>query len=1322
MFRVCVGTAALSVFRLEKLRSALHEIVPNVILADTRHCYFSQFSKPGSNDSRHSAADKLLDKVLGLDKTAGEPSLADTCERLLVVPRLGTISPWSTKATDIAQHCGLKKIQRIERGVLYYLSTYSGAPLGKAERATALPLLHDRMTESVLHSMDDAAEKIFRHYPPQPMATVDVLNSAGKALRAANRRMGMALSADEIDYLVENFQKLQRNPTDVELMMFAQANSEHCRHKIFNADWVIDGEVQDTSLFDMIRHTHKVSPQGTVVAYSDNSSVIEGARVERLYPRADGSYAFSEELTHTLMKVETHNHPTAIAPFAGAATGAGGEIRDEGATGSGSKPKAGLTGFSVSNLNIPGFEQPWESAYGKPARIASALQIMLDGPLGGAAFNNEFGRPNLAGYFRTFEEKIGGEMRGYHKPIMLAGGIGNILAQHTHKHELPVGALVVHLGGPGMLIGLGGGAASSMDTGSNAENLDFDSVQRGNPEMQRRAQEVIDRCWQMGENNPILSIHDVGAGGMSNALPELVHGGGRGARFELRKIPLDETGMSPQQIWCNESQERYVLVITPERLAEFRALCERERCPFEVVGVATQGDRLVVHDAEFKNDPVDMPLSVLLGKPPKMTRNVQRETPRLSSFDSGQIDLREAIGRVLRLPAVANKTFLISIGDRSVGGMTARDQMVGPWQVPVADVAVTLMGFNGNRAEAFAIGERTPLALVNAPASGRMAVGEAITNIAAAHIEKIGDIKLSANWMAAAGHHGEDAALYDTVRAIGMELCPNLGISIPVGKDSMSMKTSWVEDPTGFGEGLSARQVSHSQNKVSVAVKKEVTAPLSLIITAFAPCADARDTLTPQLVADLDSTLLLIDLGQGKNRMGGSALAQVYKQVGDVAPDVDDAQLLKSFFELIQRLNSVDKLLSYHDRSDGGVFVTLCEMAFASHLGLTIQLDELHGDILRSLFNEELGAVIQVRNHDVPHVVQLAREMGLKSIQKIATLNQTGMLEIVREGKKLFAESGVVLQRTWSETTYQMQKLRDNPVCAQQEYDCLLDAADPGLHVELTYDLNENPIAKFSSAIHPCPKVAILREQGVNGQLEMAAAFERAGFAAVDVHMSDIIAGRVRLTDFKGVAACGGFSYGDVLGAGTGWAKSILFNARARDEFATFFQRDDSFALGVCNGCQMMSNLHEIIPGAENWAHFTRNRSEQFEARFVMVEVQPSASIFFTGMVGSRMPIVVSHGEGYADFVTDKRLMAAQDLVALRFVDHRGNATEIYPLNPNGSPRGITGLTTPDGRFSVMMPHPERVFRAVQNSWHPADWQENGAWLRMFQNARKWLG
>src|SRR5574340_1152550 len=816
MFRVSVGTAALSVFRLEKLRAMLNDAVPGVAIADTRHCYFSALK----GQTLGKAQARLLDRVLNLDKSAGEPEDANRFQCLLVVPRLGTISPWSTKATDIAQHCGLSEVERIERGVVYYLSIPGGKPLGKAGLATVLPLLHDRMTETVLTDTAGAAEKIFRHGKPQPLETVNVLKGGRKALEKANREMGLALSADEIDYLVENFRKLERNPTDVELMMFAQANSEHCRHKIFNADWVIDGEAQDMSLFGMIRNTHKVSPQGTVVAYSDNSSVIEGARVERFYPRADGGYAFSEELTHTLMKVETHNHPTAIAPFAGAATGSGGEIRDEAATGSGSKPKAGLTGFSVSNLNIPGFVQPWErynplpnplpqvgegtlpspaggrgaggegSSYGKPSRIVSALQIMLDGPIGAAAFNNEFGRPNLAGYFRTFEEQVSGEMRGYHKPIMLAGGVGNIAAIHTHKHELPVGALVVHLGGPGMLIGLGGGAASSMDTGANAENLDFDSVQRGNPEMQRRAQEVIDRCWQLGENNPILSIHDVGAGGMSNALPELVHGGGKGARFELRKIPLDETGMSPKQIWCTESQERYDLAIAPERLEEFRALCERERCPFAVVGTAVADDRITVHDGEFNNDPVDMPLSVLLGKPPKMTRNVTRETPRLTTCDISKIGLRDAVERVLRLPSVANKTFLISIGDRTVGGMTARDQMVGPWQVPVADEIGTLMGFNTQRAEAFAIGERTPLALVNAPASGRMAVGEALTNIAAARIAKIGDIKLSANWMAAAGHHGEDAALFDTVRAVGMELCPQLGIGIPVGKDSMSMRTT----------------------------------------------------------------------------------------------------------------------------------------------------------------------------------------------------------------------------------------------------------------------------------------------------------------------------------------------------------------------------------------------------------------------------------------------------------------------------------------------------------------------------------------------------
>ena len=1275
MFKVSLGNSALSSFRLEKLRQAVSEAAPDVYIADTRHCYFSALR----SKTLSKAEARLLERVLGIGKTVVEPE--GEFKRVLVVPRLGTISPWSTKATDIARHCGIEEIERIERGVIYYLK-------GDAEKA--LPLLHDRMTESVLGGMEGAAERIFRHGAPEPLETVDVMQGGADALNAANREMGLALSSDEIDYLVENFKKLKRNPTDVELMMFAQANSEHCRHKIFNADWVIDGEAQGMSLFGMIRNTHKASPDGTIIAYSDNSSVIEGSRIARFYPRADRTYAFGDELTHTLMKVETHNHPTAIAPFAGAATGSGGEIRDEGATGTGSKPKAGLTGFSVSNLNIPGYAQPWEAQYGKPSRIVTPLQIMLDGPLGAAAFNNEFGRPNLAGYFRTFEERVGGEVRGYHKPIMLAGGVGNISALHTQKHDLPTGALIVHLGGPGMLIGLGGGAASSMDTGSNAENLDFDSVQRGNPEMQRRAQEVIDRCWQLGPENSILSIHDVGAGGMSNALPELVHGGGKGALFDLRKIPLDESGMSPKQIWCNESQERYVLAIRPESLEEFRAFCERERCPFDVVGVAVDEDRIVVHDEEFDNDPVNMPLSVLLGKPPKMTRNVERETAKLQHFDTSSLDLAESICRVLRLPAVANKTFLISIGDRTVGGMTARDQMVGPWQVPVADVAVTLRGYNTNLAEAFAIGERTPLALVNAASSARMAVGEAITNISASRISKMGDIKLSANWMAAAGHHGEDAALFDAVRAVGMELCPELGISIPVGKDSMSMRTVWQDGTED----------------------KSVTAPLSLIVSAFAPCMDARATLTPELSADLDTALLLIDLGQGKNRLGGSALAQVYKQVGDVAPDVDSASVLKAYFELMQKLNSEGLLLAYHDRSDGGVFVTLCEMAFASHIGLDIHVE--HADALRMLFSEELGAVVQVKNSDVAHVLQLAADAGIRSVQKIAVPNTKGMIEIVRGNEMLFSDSGVNLMRIWSETTYQMQKLRDNPACAESEYDRILDAADPGLHASLTYDVNEAP-----AILGGRPKIAILREQGVNGHVEMAAAFDRAGFAAVDVHMSDIIGGRVTLADFKGLAACGGFSYGDVLGAGEGWAKSILFNSRARDEFEAYFNRKDTFALGVCNGCQMMSNLHEIIPGAENWAHFSRNQSEQFEARFVMVEVQPSPSIFFEGMAGSRMPIVVAHGEGYADFASAKKMKAAN--VTLRYVDNRGNPTEIYPLNPNGSPNGITGLTTPDGRFSIMMPHPERVFRAVQHSWRPAEWKENGAWLRMFQNARKWV-
>ncbi len=1309
MFLTSTGKSALSAFRLEKLRATLKTMAPDLTLEETRHCYFTALKSPLSE------VDKLLlDRILDIDGGVGK--LSSKLHSLLVVPRLGTISPWSSKATDIALHCALPSVSCIERGMLYYFKTRSGHALSKSEIKAISPLLHDRMTESVITDSTGMAEKIFAHGEPRPLSTVDILQGGCNALSAANYELGLALSNDEIDYLVENFSRLQRNPTDVELMMFAQANSEHCRHKIFNADWVIDDETEAMTLFGMIRNTHMLNPRGTVVAYSDNSSVIEGAMTERFYPQPDGSYAYNKELTHTLMKVETHNHPTAIAPFAGAATGSGGEIRDEGATGTGSKPKAGLSGFSVSNLAIPGFVQPWEkTAYGKPERIASALQIMLDGPIGAAAFNNEFGRPNLAGYFRTFEEKVNGEMRGYHKPIMLAGGVGNISAIHTHKQALPVGTLLIQLGGPGMLIGLGGGAASSMDTGVNDENLDFDSVQRGNPEMQRRAQEVIDRCWQLQDNNPILSIHDVGAGGISNALPELVHGVGRGAHFDLRKVPSEELGMSPMQIWSNEAQERYVLAIPPERLAEFQAICARERCPFAVLGHAIEADQLIVHDELFKNDAVDMPLSLLLGKPPKMTRVVKREKIKLPPLDSSKIKLSDAIERVLSLPAVADKSFLITIGDRTVGGMTARDQMVGPWQVPVADVAVTLMAYGTKRGEAFAVGERTPVAVLNAPASGRMAVGEAITNIAAARIAQIGDIKLSANWMAAAGHHGEDAALFDTVRAVGMELCPQLGISIPVGKDSMSMRTSWQEDD----------------------VNKSVTAPLSLIVSAFAPIPDASKTLTPQLRADTNTVLLLLDLGAGKNRLGGSALAQVYGQVGNVPADLDDASSLKAFFETIQQLSADGKLLAYHDRSDGGLLATLCEMSFASHIGLDVNLDALKGDDLSVLFNEELGAVIQVHNRDVQEVLQACRKAGLKHVHEVAKLNQRGMFNILKNNKKLYSENAIVLQRIWSATSYQMQMLRDNPVCAQQEFDSKLDASDPGLHVKLSYDPNINPVAP--AILSSRPRMAILREQGVNGQVEMAAAFDRAGFKAVDVHMSDIITGRVSLADFKGLAACGGFSYGDVLGAGEGWAKSILFNPRARDEFSAFFQRKDTFALGVCNGCQMMSNLHEIIPGAENWAHFSRNQSEQFEARFVMVEVQKTNSILLDGMAGSRMPIVVSHGEGYADFSSDitpasghesplklrfgnaKKLKDAQPLITLRYVDNHGKATQAYPFNPNASPAGATGFTTADGRFNIMMPHPERVFRAMQNSWYPAEWQENGAWMRMFQNARKWV-
>ncbi len=1303
------GAPALSEFRLNKLLEVLQPLGVREAAADYR--YFVEL------EGALAAADSAFLAGL-LQAEVHEPA-----ERaLLVTPRLGTVSPWSSKATDIARNCGLGAVRRIERGVAWRLRGRRGARLDEQTLAAVLPHLHDRMTESVLFDEREAA-RLFHHIAPPHLATVDILLGGRAALEQANAEWGLALSPDEIDYLYTHFARIGRNPTDVELMMFAQANSEHCRHKIFNAAWVIDGVPKAESLFAMIRHTHALRPEGTLSAYADNAAVIAGREIERFYPDADGIYRLHREPTHILMKVETHNHPTAISPFPGAATGAGGEIRDEGATGRGAKPKVGLTGFSVSNLRIPGREQPWEADHGRPGRIVSALQIMLEGPIGAAAFNNEFGRPNLAGYFRSFEQRTpDGQVRGYHKPIMLAGGIGNIREDHIHKRRFPAGTLFVQLGGPGLLIGLGGGAASSLTAGANAEALDFDSVQRGNPEMQRRAQEVIDRCWQLGPDNPILSIHDVGAGGLSNALPELAHGAGLGARFELRDVPSEEPGMSPREIWCNEAQERYVLAIAPQDLARFAALCARERCPYAVVGVATDDGRLEVTDRHFGNTPVDMEMGVLLGKPPRMTREAIHVRPRLRPFSAEGLDLRQACYRVLRHPTVAAKTFLITIADRTVGGFTARDQMVGPWQMPVADCAVTTLGYDTEAGEAMAMGERTPLALIDPVASGRMAVAEAVMNLAAARIERLADIRLSANWMAAAGHPGEDAALYDTVRAVTKEFCPALGISIPVGKDSMSMRTTWVED----GE------------------QKAVVAPLSLIVSAFAPTPDARATLTPQLRTDCGETdLVLIDLGEGRNRLGGSILAQVYGELGDACPDVDDPERLKAFFDTLQRLNAEGRILAYHDRSDGGLFVTLCEMAFAGRTGIDVDVDELryhrlHEDIRLDvedapdprepytsrlfgiLFNEELGAVLQVRRADTAVVMQACIEAGLRDeFFVIGTLNRKDRIRIRREGRPVLDEARADLLAAWWETSWRMQRLRDNPACADQEYAALRDSRDPGLHARSSFDPAEDVAAPYiKRGIRP--RVAILREQGVNGQVEMAAAFHRAGFEAHDVHMSDILSGRVSLSDYKGLVACGGFSFGDVLGAGGGWAASILHSARGRDAFEAFFNRRDTFALGVCNGCQMMSRIKEIIPGADDWPRFERNLSEQFEARFCMVEVPENPSILFAGMAGSRMPIAVAHGEGRVVFASRAQQRRAR--VCLRYVDNRGRSTEAYPYNPNGSPRGISGLTTPDGRFTIMMPHPERVFRAIQHSWRPEEWGEDGPWLRLFRNARAWVG
>ncbi|MDG2364973.1 MAG: phosphoribosylformylglycinamidine synthase [Methylococcaceae bacterium] len=1289
------GPKALSLFRTEKLLQELQAINRHISALSARYVHFVNVEGSTLPAEQLTQLEQLLDYGDAF-KTTGDDGFP-----ILVIPREGTISPWSSKATEIAQRCGLVEVLRIERAIEYRL-TVDGEVDVKGELSSLAEVLFDRMTQAVWLTSEQP--DIFVQAPPQPLETIAVMEHGRAALVQADARLGLALSGDEIDYLLTSFQDLGRDPTDVELMMFAQANSEHCRHKIFNAQWTVDGVEQDQSLFAMIRNTYNCNPGGVLSAYSDNSSVIEGSRADVFIRNPiTGQYGYIDEEAHLLMKVETHNHPTAISPYPGAATGSGGEIRDEGATGLGSQTKAGLTGFSVSNLKIPGLSQPWEVDYGKPDRIASALDIMLEAPLGGAAFNNEFGRPNLAGYFRSFEQpavaSADAHLLGYHKPIMIAGGMGNIRPMLVNKNIIPPGALIIVLGGPAMLIGLGGSAASSQSSGEISAQLDYASVQRENPEMERRCQEVINHCSALGDESPIVSIHDVGAGGLSNAVPEIIHDCDRGGRFELRKILNADQGMSPMQIWCNEAQERYILAIMPESLPLFESFCQKEKCLYAVIGEAIEEEQLQLTDNLLHKDAVDLPMSLLFGKAPKMHRDVKRLSPSVQPFDRSEVSLSEAIQRVLSFPAVADKSFLITIGDRSVTGLVVRDQMVGPWQVPVADVAVTASGFYAQSGEAMAMGERTPVAVINAPASGRLAIGEALTNLAAAAIGELGQVKLSANWMAAAGFGGEDAALFETVKAVGMELCPALGIAIPVGKDSLSMKTVWQEDDQA----------------------KSMTSPVSLITTAFAPVDNIYKTLTPEL-HDVDSVLILIDLGQGKNRLGGSVLAQVYQQLGDVSPDLDDAILFKSFFETIQTLNQRELLLAYHDRSDGGLLAVAVEMMFASRLGVSLTLDALGDDLLAALFNEELGVVIQVSAVHQSAVLKYLEQAGLSACSHIiGTLNSQVEFTIQAGGKVVFSQSRAQLQQKWSETSFHMQALRDNPACAEQQFKQILDDADPGLNAQLTFDVHEDITAPFIGSYRP--KVAILREQGVNGHVEMAAAFDRAGFTAIDVHMSDLLEQRISLREFQGVVACGGFSYGDVLGAGGGWAKSILFNDYARLQFQNFFDREDTFGLGVCNGCQMLSGLKALIPGTDHWPQFVGNTSEQFEARVAMVEVLASPSILLSGMAGSRMPVSIAHGEGRVLFQTGQ-LEAAQraNQVALAYVDNYGQNTVAFPANPNGSAMGVTGLTSDNGRFTIMMPHPERCFRTIQNSWHPGDWGEYGPWMRLFANARQWLG
>lgn len=1297
------GARALSDFRAARLLAALQRVSSNIEAVSGRFVHFVHTSRE-LTEAEKTRLGSLLDYGDAAEDVRGDVTF-------MVVPRLGTISPWASKATDIVKNCGIEGVMRVERGTVFSLQT--SASLTDDEKAAAAATLHDRMTESVV-AEDFPAEQLFIELEGRPMATVALVEEGRPALERANVDMGLALSEDEIDYLTDAFTKIGRNPTDVELMMFAQANSEHCRHKIFNARWTIDGADREETLFGMIRQTHKMAPQGTITAYADNAAIFEGAEVTRLYPRPGSGNEFgrvferADEMTHTVFKVETHNHPTAISPFPGASTGSGGEIRDEGATGRGARPKAGLCGFTTSNLNLPelpqGFENDTDTVtgeksdakYGAPARIATPLSIMTDGPLGGAAFNNEFGRPNILGYFRTFEANVGGTRYGYHKPIMLAGGIGNIRDDQTKKDVPPAGSLLIVLGGPGMRIGLGGGAASSMTTGSNSEALDFDSVQRGNPEMERRAQEVIDRCWSMGEENPIIAIHDVGAGGLSNAMPELADLSGKGATFDLSKVPVEESGMSPLEIWCNESQERYVIALDPTKIDIFRAFCERERCPFAVLGTITE-------EAELKltrpNDTsaVDMPMEVLLGKAPRMHRDVKHADKALKPFTAEGLDVAKAVTDVLRHPTVASKSFLITIGDRSVGGLVSRDQMVGPWQVPVADCGVTTLGFETNRGEAMAMGERTPVAVIDAAAASRMAVGEALTNITSADV-KLPEVKLSCNWMAACGTEGEDAKLFDAVKAAS-DFCCALGISVPVGKDSLSMRTAWDDQ----GE------------------KKSVTSPVSLIVSAAAPVGDVALTVTPEL-RDIPSVMVLADLGCGRARMGGSILAQVAQRFGDTAPDCEDPAMLARFMGAVRTLAAEGAIVAYHDRADGGLASTAAEMMFASRLGMTLDLTSLtkDADLFAALFNEELGALMQVPADKVDRVVEVMREAGLTSIcHFVGEVTNDDTLTIKANDTEVAKLARVDLQKAWTEVSWQIARGRDNPACADSEFARIERAEDTGLFAKTTFNVDEDIVAPMINT-GARPKLAVLREQGVNSQTEMAAAFTRAGFDAYDVHMTDLLTGRADLAEFVGLACAGGFSYGDVLGAGGGWAKTILHNDRMIEMFRTFFNREDTFGLGICNGCQMMSRLRDLIPGANHWPDFVRNNSEQFEARLVNVEILESPSIFFQDMAGSVMPIVNSHGEGRVQFLRPED--AALVKMAARYVDPTGAATEVYPYNPNGSKGGLTSVTTDDGRFTIMMPHPERSHRAQQLSWHPAEWTDASGWMRMFRNARRWVG